>query len=71
MQNTERVVMKTDNQSVFIDKFVDNVVEYLLQFCFLQRATFYLLDQLCRLAENSVHFQPSAVEVGTPSGTNM
>lgn len=71
MQNTERVVLKTNNQPAFIDKFVDNVAEYLLWLCFLQRATFYLLDQPCRLAGNSGHFQPSAAGVGTPSGMNM
>lgn len=60
MQSTERVVMKRNNQSAFIDKSVDNVVEYLLRFCFLQRASFYLLDQHCRLTKTSAHFQSSA-----------
>lgn len=28
------MIMKRNNQPAFIDKFVDNVVEYLLEFCF-------------------------------------
>lgn len=42
MQNTERVVMKRNNQSVFIDKFADNVVEYLLWFCFFPEGNFLI-----------------------------
>lgn len=70
MQNTERVVMKRNNHPVFIDEFTDNVVDYLLWFSFLWRATLNLLEQLRRLVENGSCFQSSAMEVNTPSGMN-
>lgn len=45
MQNTERAVLKRNNHPVFIYEFTDNVVDYLLWFCFLWRATLNLLEQ--------------------------
>lgn len=54
MQNTERVVMKRNNQSVFIDKFADNVAEYFTMAVFSGGQLFIFLDQLLRLWQKTV-----------------